>query len=248
MKETSKSVIITGANKGIGLASVKKFLLNNYKVFCCTRIKDQKNLMNNLEVSDNLLKNIIPIYLDLESEKSIIDAVEEIKKTEYEINGLINNAGTIETKLFLMSKINDIKDMFQTNFFSNLLFTQLIIKIFIKQKFGNIVNISSTASQDPIPGRLAYSSIKSAIDISSKILSKELGPFNIRVNSVAPGLTDTDLMKNSHKKENVDKMVKNLSIKRVARPAEIANLIFFLISNESSYVTGQVLRVDGGMQ
>jgi 3-oxoacyl-[acyl-carrier protein] reductase len=247
MKEISKSVIITGANKGIGFASLKKFLVNDYKVFCCTRKKNQRNLIDSLEISKNLSKNIIPIYLDLENEKSILDAVEEIKKTGYVVNGLINNAGTIETKLFLMSKIDEIKKMFQTNFFSSLLFTQFIIKIFIKQKHGNIVNISSTASEDPVPGRLAYSSIKSSINISSKILSKELAPFNIRVNSVSPGLTNTDLMNSSHTKENIDKTINNLSIKRLGTPEEIANMIFFLISSESSYITGQVFRVDGGM-
>ena len=117
----------------------------------------------------------------------------------------------------------------------------------MKQKKGNIINISSTAAQDPVKGRLAYASVKSSIDISSKILSKELAPFNIRVNSVAPGLTDTDLMRNNHKRENIEDTIKKLSLKKIATPQEIANIIYFLTTDESSYITGQVIRVDGGM-
>ena len=137
--------------------------------------------------------------------------------------------------------------MFNTNFFSTLLFTQQIVKIFMRQKKGNIINVSSTASQDPVPGRVVYSSIKASYNISSQILSKELASFNIRVNAIAPGLTDTDLMNNSHTSDNIKKTIENINLKRIAKPNEIADVIYFLASEESSYINGQVIRVDGGM-
>ena len=247
MIENNKTVIITGANKGIGLATTKKFFENNYNVIFCTRQNNIKKLNDKFNLSDDFKKRIIPIKFDLNNENTILDAAKEITDSCLKIDALINNAGTIQTKLFSMTRIDEIKEMFNINFFSNLLFTQKISKIFMKQKKGNIINISSTAAQDPVKGRLAYASVKSSIDISSKILSKELAPFNIRVNSVAPGLTDTDLMRNNHKRENIEDTIKKLSLKKIATPQEIANIIYFLTTDESSYITGQVIRVDGGM-
>ena len=117
----------------------------------------------------------------------------------------------------------------------------------ISKKKGNIVNISSTSGIDANEGRITYSATKSALINSSKILSKELSPFNIRVNVVAPGLVETDMMKQNTKEETIDKVIKDLTIKRVGKPEEIANVVYFLASDLSSYVNGQVIRVDGGM-
>ena len=117
----------------------------------------------------------------------------------------------------------------------------------VKSKKGNIINISTTSAIDSDKGRLGYSSSKSALITCSKVLSKELSPYNIRVNVIAPGLTNTDLMNNNHSQEIINNVVKNLSIKRIANPSEIASLALFLASDSSSYITGQVIRVDGGM-
>ena len=117
----------------------------------------------------------------------------------------------------------------------------------VKLKKGNIINISTTSAIDSDAGRLGYSSSKAALITSSQVLSKELSPYNIRVNVIAPGLTDTDLMNNNHSKEIIENVIKKLSIKRIANPNEIANVALFLASESSSYITGQVIRIDGGM-
>ena len=160
---------------------------------------------------------------------------------------MVNNAGVIQTSLFQMTKIENIKKIFEVNYFSQLQFTQIILKKMMKKRKGSIINISSTSSIDAETGRLSYSSSKSALATSSKVLSRELGAFNIRVNVIAPGLTDTDLMRNNHSDEIIENVKKNISLKRIAEPEEIANVVLFLASDRSSYINGQVIRVDGGM-
>ena len=118
----------------------------------------------------------------------------------------------------------------------------------LKNKFGgSIIFISSSAALDGNEGRNAYASSKSAIITQSKVLSRELGKKNIRVNSVAPGITNTDMLKKNTPMALLDKIKKDLSLNRIAEPDEVANVILFLSSDLSSYVTGQVIRVDGGM-
>ena len=160
---------------------------------------------------------------------------------------LVNNAAAIDTALLQMTTDKKIKDLFETNFFSQLYFTQQIIKLMISNKSGSIVFISSTSSLDGDLGRGAYASTKAAINSIAKVLSRELGKFNIRVNSIAPGLTNTDMAIKNTKKEILDKEISKTSLNRIAEPSEIANVVTFLLSDDSSYITGQTIRVDGGV-
>ncbi len=245
----NKHAIVTGANKGIGLAITKKYLEEGYNVFFCNR-KNQSDfdkLFENNILDKKYKNNVINVFFDLGNRETITKAADKIKEYKVKIDVLVNNAGSIDTRLFLMSKIDQIEDFFSENLFSNLIFTQQIAKIFVKQKEGSIVNISSTAGIDGTEGRLAYSTVKSSINMVTKILSKELSYFNIRVNAVAPGLTDTDLMKDSHKKEIIEETVKRQSIKKIASTSDIAELVYYLSSKNSSHITGQVFRIDGGM-
>ena len=146
-----------------------------------------------------------------------------------------------------MTPIEKFKEIFQINYFSQIIFTQQIIKNMIKNKNGSITYISSTSGIDGNEGRGAYSDSKAAIISKSKVLSKELGIFNIRVNSIAPGLTNTSMMTENTSKEKIKSIIENLSLKRFAEPNEIANTALFLSSDLSSYITGQTIRVDGGM-
>ena len=123
----------------------------------------------------------------------------------------------------------------------------LIVKSVIKNKKGSIVYISSSSGIDNNTGRNAYSASKAAIISQAHTLSRELGRYNIRVNSIAPGLTDTRMMNENTPTKILDEKVSTLSLNRIASPEEIANVALFLSSDLSTYVTGQVIRVDGGM-
>ena len=117
----------------------------------------------------------------------------------------------------------------------------------IKNKKGSILYISSTSALDGNEGRSAYSSAKSALITQSKVLSRELGVHNVRVNAIAPGLTDTDMMKKNTPQKIIDDVISRVSLRRVGNPEEIANVALLISSDLSSYITGQVIRVDGGM-
>ena len=243
----SKTAVITGCNRGIGKKILEVFSANGATIFACVRnvSEEFKTFANEMEKEFN--NKIIPIQFDLNDEDQVKKAASSILSSNSPIDILVNNAATIYTALFQMTSIKKLKETFETDFFSQTLFTQYILKSMIKKKSGSILYISSSSALDGNEGRSAYSSAKAAIIAQAKALSREVGMYNIRVNAIAPGLTDTDMMKENTPKEIVNEVASKTSLRRIANPQEIANAALFLSSDLSSYITGQVIRVDGGM-
>lgn len=243
----NKTAIVTGSSKGIGLSTLEVFLENGCRVIACYR-QTNPNFENKIiELKKKFSNKIFEYSFDLNDDEITKKKAIQISTEHPDIDILVNNAGAIITSSFLMTPIKDIENMHKVNFFNQMLFTQIILKKMIRRKKGSLVNISSSAAIDANEGRLAYATSKASIMSATKVLARELAPFNIRSNCVAPGLTDTVLMRQSTKEEFIKKTTENLMIKRVANPAEIANTVMFLASDLSSYITGQTIRVDGGM-
>ena len=243
----SKTAVVTGCNKGIGKKILEVFSANGATVFACVRNIDEefKSFLNKLKQKFN--NQIIPVQFDLNDEKKIKEAANIILTSNKSIDILVNNAATIHTSIFQMTPAKKLKELFEVNFFSQTIFTQYILKSMVKNKKGSIVYISSSSALDGNEGRSAYSSAKAAIISHAKVLSRELGVYNIRVNSIAPGLTNTDMMKKNHQEKIINEMISRISLRRIANPEEIANVVLLLSSDLTSYITGQVIRVDGGM-
>ena len=146
----------------------------------------------------------------------------------------------------LTTSITKMKDVFQINYFSQVLLTQYILKIMMKNKSGNILFMSSVLGLDARAGATSYGASKAAIALLAKTLSKEVSRYNIRVNALAPNLVDTEMAHLMEEKSFSD-MIDSSALKRLAIPAEVANVALFLVSDDSSYITGQVIRVDGGL-
>ncbi len=240
------SVIITGANRGIGSQMVKRFAEGGYQmIWACARKEDERFLQEIQELSARYGCEIRPIFFDLTNEEEIMNAVKQIRACKTEIDALINVAGVVNTDLFFMTSIKKLREVFETNFFGTVYFTQLVLKLMLRQKKGSIVNIASIAGMDANPTNCAYGSSKAALISLSRILASEVGEQGIRVNVIAPGPTETDMV--AQVKEKVgDNLLNNCAMNRLGQPEEIANVAFFLASNQASFVNGQVIRVDGG--
>ena len=249
MEKNNKTVIITGCNRGIGKSIFELFYKKKINIWACARKESQEfsDFIKELKNTNSKEVFIKDIYFDFDNTEDVKNAAQKIALSGDKIDGLINNAGIIHTATFQMTTVETFKKIFNTNFFSQLYFTQYILKNMVKNTSGSIVNISSTAAFDGAEGRAAYSSSKAALLSVTKIMASELAKFNIRVNAIAPGLTNTDMLLKNHSKEIIKKTLDKIPIKRVAEPSEIAKVALFLISDSSSYITGQTLRVDGGM-
>ena len=243
----NKTAVITGCSKGIGLAILKKFSENSCNIVSCTRSKDQEFLDQCKIIMKKNKINIYNFYFNMENEIDVLKKSNEIAKKFEKIDILINNAGSNLTSLIQMTKAADLHKIFQINYFSIFLFTQIVLKNMMRNKSGNVINISSSAAYDAPVGRSVYSASKSALEKFSKTLSKEYSTFNIRSNIIAPGLIETNMMKTSTDSKKLDDIINKLPSKRVGKPEEIADLALFLASNKSNYINGQILRVDGGM-
>jgi len=243
----NKNAVITGARTGIGNATVELFAQNGANIWACIKKKDTEfeDYANSLMVKYNNWIKII--YMDFEDENTIKDGVKKIISDKQKIDVLVNSAAVVgENRLFQMTQISEMRHIFEINFFSTILLTQLISRVMCKQKSGVIVNIASIAGIDGDPAQLEYSASKAAIINSTKKLSKELGVSGIRINTIAPGLTNTKMLDAmSHNTEQ--EVLKRTIMRRRAEPREIANAILFFSSDLSSFITGQTLRVDGGM-
>jgi 3-oxoacyl-[acyl-carrier protein] reductase len=241
-----KNVIITGSAQGIGKVMLETFSANGANVWACARRKTDEFEANAQSLREKYCVEIWPVYFDLQDHEQLKVAAKSITGTKRTIDVLVNNAGVTYNALFLMSAMDKLHEVFDVNFFSPFLFTQYIAKTMMRQKKGSIINISSSAAIDGNAGRSVYGASKAAVICATKAMAAELGEFGVRVNSIAPGITRTTMI-HSMTDKVIQETILQSSMKRMGEPQDIANAAIFLASDMSSYVTGQVLRVDGGM-
>ncbi len=241
-----KTAVVTGANRGIGKAILETFAKHGCSSFACSRTIDSGFLADIEHLSLENHVRIQPVSLDLGDPDSIKSAARTILADAGELNVLVNNAGVASGGLFQMTPIEEIRRNFEINFFSQLHFTQLLLRKMTRQKSGSIINVSSTASEIADPGTLVYGSGKAALSRATQSLATELGAFNIRANAILPGVTQTD-MYDQMAEEARERLIQRSALKRAATPEDIANAALFLASDLSLHITGQLVRVDGGI-
>ncbi|MFI3116196.1 MAG: SDR family NAD(P)-dependent oxidoreductase [Clostridia bacterium] len=239
---SNKNIVITGAQQGIGFETMKIAVSLGATVFAC--YLDEKDDFMLLAEKES---NIIPIHLDLSDNNSIKNAVKEIRSHKKHISGLANIAGMTNDALFHMVTQGQLEQIFQINLFSQIVFSQYITKLMLQNdEPSSVVNISSISGLDGNIGQTAYSATKSAWVGVTKTMSKELSPKGIRVNAVAPGVIKTP-MTDVLTDENIQSKIEKTALNRIGEADEVAKTICYLLSNNASYITGQIIRVDGGI-
>lgn len=244
-RQNIRTAIITGSNRGIGKEFVKTFANAGYDIYACARKQDEsfENFLNELASVNNV--SIKPIYFDLSNEEDIKFGLKNIFADKKKIDVLINNAGIAYGGLFTMTTLDKLKEVYQVNVFAQVQIMQLVSRVMMRQKSGCIINMCSVGGIETSPGYLAYGSSKAALIWITKSLSKELGPYNIRVNGIAPGLVDTQ-MGNYKSEEEIQKVLNRMSIQRMGKPEEIAKAALYIASDDAAYMTGHIMVLDGG--
>lgn len=241
----NKVALVSGGSRGIGKAIALELARNQVKVaFNYASDKESAKLTLG-EVkqlgSDSLI--IQGDVRDFEFAKSFIEAA---KSKFGRIDFLVNNAGILKDKSLMMMSEAEWKDVIDVNLNGAFNLTKALITTFLKQKSGSIVNISSTAGLIGSAGQTNYSSSKAGLNGFTKSLAREVAAYGIRVNAVAPGFVETDMIK-SMQESRLQKLLENVPMKRIGLPAEVARVVLFLLSDSASYITGQVVCIDGGL-
>ena len=227
-----KKVIVTGGNRGIGKGIVLYLLNQGYLVLATSRDSKKFDMSHqNLQVAN----------LDV-CDQASIDDFQKIAN-DFDPDILINNAGITKDNLFLRMTEDDWEKVIDTNLNSVFRMTKLVVKGMLKKKWGRIINISSISGSMGNPGQTNYSASKAGVEAFSRSLAKELGSRNITVNSIAPGFIQTDMTDGLIDEE----ITKKIPLQRVGSVEDVASLVNFLVSEESNYITGQTLVVDGGL-
>ena len=238
-----KICFVSGASRGIGREIVKNFVANDAIVYANIRTLGALDTWID-ELPSNMSVNIRPIVLDICDSQAVKDALLRIKREHGRIDVWVNNAAIAYNEAIGMISQEHVRQMFETNVLAVIENIQLVSRLMIRQKAGSIINISSIVGVKGDAGQMAYSATKGAVIALTKSAAKELAPYQIRVNSIAPGLTKTDLMQETAA-SFLEKRISNIGMGRVAEPKDIANACLFFASNLSEYVTGQILVVDG---
>ena len=239
-----KTALITGGSRGIGSAICKALSANHKVVIGYSNSKeDAKKLEESINSNGG---NAMSIKIDVSDKNSINTAFEEIEESYGIVEVLVNNAGITRDNILPRMKDSEWDDVIQTNLTGSYLTTQRAIKNMMKNKWGRIIFISSVVGISGNQGQSNYAASKAGLIGFAKSVSKEMGARNITSNVIAPGYIETD-MTSLLSEENKENIIEQLSIKRIGKPEDISNVVSFLSSEESEYITGQVISVDGGL-
>ena len=240
-----KNIIVTGATRGIGkeialtLAQNGANIAINYRNYN----EEEEELINSIK---EFGVDAIAVKCDVSKSDEVDNFISEVKNHFSSIDVLVNNAGITKDGLLLRMKDEDFNSVLDVNLKGTFNTTKSISPIMIKQKHGKIINISSVVGIVGNAGQCNYAASKAGVIGFSKSVARELASRNINVNIVAPGYIDTDMTKSLPDKVK-DEILKSIPMKKMGNPKEVANLVLFLSSSLSDYITGQVINVDGGM-
>lgn len=238
-----KVAVVTGGTRGIGLETVRQFLKQGAKVALFGSRKETVDAAVSKLKEENADFSVMGLFPKLSSEAEVKSAFEVVKSVFGKIDVLINNAGiSSHTKLvdFTEEEYDKIADL---NIKSVFVCSKVAVS-YLSETKGVILNTSSMVSRDGQPSGVMYPASKYAVNGITQSLSRELAPLGIRVNAVAPGITETEMV-SSLPKNMIEPLIKTIPLGRIGTPTDIANAFVFLASDMASYITGDVLRVDG---
>lgn len=243
-----KTVLITGCNRGLGKTLVESFAKEGYNIIALIRNKNEDFDL----FADNLCKDcgitISKYYAEFSEEASLNAALDEIEASGVCIDVLVNNAGVnLSTSPMFNTDYSDVELSFKINYLSVFAITKRIAYGMIRNSNGSIINISSTISLNPGMAESCYGASKAALNLFTESVAQELAPFNVRMNAVACGVMNTDMFAAFDDKTK-KKSVKRISLNRPAELKDISNMVLFLASDKASYITGSILKVDGGFR
>lgn len=239
-----KVAVVTGGTRGIGLEIVRTFLENKAKVALFGSKEETVNNAINVLKEENENYEVIGFYPILHDEKEVVEAFENVKNRFGKIDILVNNAGVSSKTKLEDYQIDEYDNISNLNIKSVFVCSKQILP-YLKETKGTIINTSSMVSIYGQPSGVMYPASKYAVNGITKSLARELAQYGIRVNAVAPGITETDMVKKLPE-EVINPLIKSIPLGRIGTPKDIANCFLFLASDLSSYVTGEILQVDGG--
>lgn len=242
-----ENIVITGCNRGIGRVMLENFCQEGGNIIACVRTITSQVTEEFNQLEKEYGVHIYPVKMDLETEDSIRAGLREIASLKLPIDVLVNNAGVEHGALLMFTKMSDLRRVFQVNYFAQVQITQYIAKLMSTHKQGSIIMMSSILGMNAASGTTAYGASKAAVISFTKTAAAELANMGIRVNAIAPNVVDTDM---GHKMDErtLNSLMESTDLHRIAAPEEIAKVALFLASDDASYITGQVIRVDGGLR
>ena len=233
-----KTALITGASRGIGNAIAMHLKNEGYRVL--------GTATSSAGVSKLEEEGIEGLVLDLNSAESKEKLWEQVVKKESQISVLVNNAGITRDNIVLRMSEDEWQDIMNVNLNGAFYLSKKALKMMLKLKWGRIINITSTSASIGNKGQSNYSAAKAGVEAFTKSLAREVGSRNITINSIAPGFIDTDMTQQSDG-VNMDDLIKEIPLGRFGKPDEVAYLASFLCSEEASYITGQIIHINGGL-
>ena len=233
-----KTALITGASRGIGNAIALHLKNEGYRVLGTATTQ-----ANASKLEDQGIEGLV---LDLNSFNSKEQLWEEVESKKIQISVLVNNAGITRDNIVLRMSEDEWQDIMNVNLNGTFYLSKKVLKTMLKLKWGRIINITSTSASIGNRGQSNYSAAKAGVEAFTKSLAREVGKRNITINSIAPGFIDTDMTQQSDG-VNADELIKEIPLGRFGKPDEVAHLASFLCSEEASYITGQIIHINGGL-